>query len=176
MAGYRSEFPESVEDGSGTTVDGSVEATLRSASIASIQFFLVITWIQARRLSEWSPVVQQNSNGPETRPTLDGHAPATFITIARDLSEALYFIGVFHRDTHRNIGYKPIGLAEKTFIAIWHSPHQYSLQYILQAQALSTPFLFPNTAERLFIYRLDGMPGVLRPYLLCGLRPFLCTF
>ena len=52
MAGYRSEFPESVEDGSGTTVDGSLEATLRSASIASIQFCLLITRIQARLSSE----------------------------------------------------------------------------------------------------------------------------
>jgi hypothetical protein len=52
MAGYKSEFAsgtESIEDGSGTMVDGSVETTPRSASI---QFFLVITSIQARRSSE----------------------------------------------------------------------------------------------------------------------------
>jgi len=54
MAGYKSNFApgtESVEDGSGTTVDGSVETTTRSTSFASIQFFLIITSIQARRSS-----------------------------------------------------------------------------------------------------------------------------
>ena len=55
MAGYKSEFAsgtESVEDGSGTTVDGSVKTTPRSASFASIQFFFIIISIQARRSSE----------------------------------------------------------------------------------------------------------------------------
>jgi len=50
MAGYKSETApgtENVEDGSGTTIDGSVETIPRSASFASIQFFLVITSIQA---------------------------------------------------------------------------------------------------------------------------------
>ena len=52
MGGYKSELSESVEDGSGTTVNGDVEATPKSASFASIQFFLVITSIQARCSSE----------------------------------------------------------------------------------------------------------------------------
>ena len=46
MAGYRCEFTpgtESIEDGSGTTVNGRIEITPRSASFASIQFFLIIT-------------------------------------------------------------------------------------------------------------------------------------
>jgi len=62
-AGYESEFPpgtEGVEDGCGTTVDGSNETTPRSASFASRQFFLIITLIQARRSSEWSPVDEKN--------------------------------------------------------------------------------------------------------------------
>ena len=38
----------------------SIETTPRSASFASRQFFLIITLIQTRRSSEWSPVDQKN--------------------------------------------------------------------------------------------------------------------
>ena len=41
MVGYVTPGTEGVEDGSGTTVDGSVETTLKSASFASIQFVLI---------------------------------------------------------------------------------------------------------------------------------------
>lgn len=55
MVGYKSESAlesERVENGSGTTVDVSVETTPKSVSFASIQFFFIITSIQARRSSE----------------------------------------------------------------------------------------------------------------------------
>jgi hypothetical protein len=76
--------------------------------------------------------------------------------IARGLSpEAFYSIGVFLHDTHRNIGYKLIGLPKKTFIDI----HRIDIPSTTPSSGFVSP-LFPNTGERLLIHRLDGMPSV----------------
>ena len=56
--------------------------------------------------------------------------------------------------THRNIGYKPIGLSKKTFIDI----HRIDIPSTTSSKL--SPSLLPNTAERLLIHCLDGMPSV----------------
>ena len=62
---------ENVEDANRTGVDESVETIPRGVSFASIPFFLSLTLIQARRSSESSPAVQQDTlagNGLERQP------------------------------------------------------------------------------------------------------------